>query len=357
MADTLTLLLFVMLAQGQSQQIHGHSPTKITHRTDAHGCSVHEAETDGVTDGLIVCPNGKQQEIHNGKPGKVFPTTWPKDIVELANDELPSLPPGTPSLPPVGSDIGATIIDDYVYVSPEQVAAWGGMTGTINRVTLAADAMNESFTHAGVNAFQRVVDIAQYDINESGNWTTDFNAFTNRYAQGGFNALRTTTGFDELSLIVKNTFYCGQAYVFASGFPLKMVNGDCSAANVSFAHEAGHTMGLCHNFGDSSCTPAAICGPTAVGYGSSTFRTPMSYTGGPRTRQYSAPPPAIWYGDGHSAVGTTNTNAVGCLVKTVPIVAGWHATVVGPIGHTTPTNLTWTPPVHTTPTALTWTAN
>jgi len=357
-------LLLVLLAQNPP----GHTASHPNHRTYKGG-EVHEVETDGVTDGIVIWKNGTAQAIHNGVLGKWYPKTFAKDgKVKYQNNDK-NLVLIEPVNPAVVNDLGPpTIIDDYVYVSPQLVSYWGGMTSAINQVHLAEDAMNDAFAHSGVNAIQRVVGIAQYDVNEvtggtdQANWDATFHAYATRYAQGGFAALRTSTGFDSITLMIKNGTQCGQSYVFSSSFPLTMVRGDCATGNMTYAHEHGHVMGLCHNDADtcpnggySCCTPAPVCDRTAIGYGESRFRTVMSYSGGPRTRQWSAPPPAVWYSDGISAVGTSLTNATGCLLKTIATVAGWHATVIPVNTHTAPTTLLWAPPTHPAPTGLSWT--
>jgi len=193
-----------------------------------------------------------------------------------------------------------------------------------------------------------------------------------RWRAGHFDTQRAETGYDNITLMVHVGDLAGEAFMMASGYAQNVVSGDYATGNMTYAHENGHNFGLCHNYGDTNCSMAAVCSPTGCGYGESKFRTVMSYPGGPRTRQWSAPPPAVWYVDGVSAVGQTGkTDATACLKKTLPYVAAYHDTVIAvvppdPVAHTAPTALTWTPsstppppppppPTHSAPSDLLWT--
>lgn len=375
------LLSWGATAYAQNPNPPGHSSTHVNHRKYKGG-DLHEATTDGVTDGIVFWKNGTSQAIHNGKLGKWFPASWPAETLivgdAVADGGLPPIQPkipslgyttaqaaymagkmgGSPSPPPLDSTV---VIDDYVFVTPAQVTKWGGLTSAINQVHLAEDAMNDALAHAGINARQRVVGISQYDQSgQTDNWNNDFNAFAIRVQQGNFNTQRAATGWDTITLMRSDGVrqgVCGTAYIFNSVYPLHVVDGDCATSNVSYGHECGHTFGLCHNYHETGCTPAAICGATGVGYGTGAFRTVMSYNGGPRTTQYSAPPPAVWWKDGISAVGIAGqTDATRCIKLTMATVAGWHATVivVQPPEHTAPVLTLWTPVPHTAPTLLQW---
>jgi hypothetical protein len=391
------LLLACLIATpafAQNPNPPGLSETHVSHRMFKGG-SVHEAETDGITDGIVFWKNGTAQAIHNGKLGKWFPARFASEGAPVNSDggdadagpgatrhyvaKVPtaqSLGLTTPTASYMAAAMsgmllrtGPSIIDAYIYISPQQVSAWGGITSATNQAHLAIDSTNESLMHSAVNAQFNLVGVAQYDQNETSGLSSNLNSFATRYSQGAFSALRTATGFDVIALLVTQGDLCGQAYVYSSGMPLAVVNGSsCATANMSYAHEHGHTMGLMHNIGDSGY--AAVCGPTAVGYGESRFRTVMSYPSatidgvshsyGPRTRQYSAPPPAVWYSDGVSPVGEIRTNAAGCLVITTPVVSSWHASVTTPPPppQTAPTNVAWTSSTstlswtHTRPTTL-----
>ncbi len=342
------ILLLALLGQ-PPPQAHGH--TKLHHRT-YHGGKVHEAETDGITDGIVIWKNGTMQEIHNGKLGKWFP-------VHPKQEGQPIKPPdeAVPDAPLVAADAGTAIIDDYVLISPRLVTYWGGMTSAINKAHVAVDRMNESFTNSGVNAQTRIVGVVQDSVDElDSTFDTLLNDLHSRFSAGAFNAARAANGFDIISKLVYTNQYCGLGFLFASSgtYGQQVINGDCAGPNVSLAHEIGHNMGLNHNVGNQGAAIAG-CGATAVGYGETRFRTVMSYPTpvingvqqnyGGRTPQYSAKPPATWAQDHTSPVGTTQTDAAGCLKITTPIVAGFHAAVIptSPNRPSTPVSVTVTP--------------
>jgi len=329
--EAVVLILALLL---QPPQAHGK--TKVHHRT-YHGGEVHEAETDGTTDGIVIWKNGTMQEMHNGTPGKWFPVHPPKEGKPIQPPDEPQLP--VPDLPDAAADAATAIIDDYILISPKQVTAWGGIVSATNKAHVAVDRMNEAFLHSGINAQTRIVGVVQDTVEETTSYDTDISELHNRFVAGAFTAVRALNGFDIISKLVTNGQYCGLGYMYSAGgqWGQQIVQGNCAAAQMSLAHEIGHNMGLNHNIGENGASVAG-CGATAVGYGETRFRTVMSYPNptiggvvqhyGSRTPQYSAVPPAKWYSDSVSAVGTAQTNAAGCLRVTTPTIAGFHAMVV-----------------------------
>ena len=378
------LLLFLLLLVAVPAWA---GPTTFNHKT-YRGGQLHEACTDGVCDAIVIWKNGTSQAMHNGRLGlwtRRLPNEGPPVVMEEGGPAFDgpqrhgghqSLGATTPTAAYMAAAMtGAamrrvsepTVIDDYVFITQAQINKWGGMTSATNQVHLAADAMNESFQHAGIYAEQRVVGIALYDgpaeDTTGQDWNNYYNAFAVRVGQNQFATQRANTGFDTITLYRVGGLavgVCGTAYISNPTFPLHVVDGDCATSNLSYAHECGHTLGLTHNWGDSGYD--ARCGPTAVGYGESRFRTPMSYNGGPRTRQYSAPPPAVWYSDNSSAVGIAGqTDATRCIKITMDGVAAYHARVIPylPPAHTAPVVQSWFPNqtvTHTAPTQGAWSA-
>ena len=104
--EAVVLILALLL---QPPQAHGK--TKVHHRT-YHGGEVHEAETDGTTDGIVIWKNGTMQEMHNGQLGKWFPVHPPKEGKPIQPPDEPQLP--VPDLPDAAADAATAIIDDYV---------------------------------------------------------------------------------------------------------------------------------------------------------------------------------------------------------------------------------------------------
>src|SRR6185436_993177 len=204
---TRLLLALVLIASPVWAQPHGK--TKVTH-TKYHGGDLHEAETDGVRDGVVIWKNGTMQEIHNGTLGKWIPQ-------HFKQEGKPRKPPAeaVPDLP-VAEDASTAIIDDYILVSPKQVTAWGGIASATNKAHLAVDRMNEAFMHSCINAQTRIVGVAQDTVDELDNtFDTLLTDLHNRYAAGAFDAVRAQNGFDILSKLVVASQYCGLGYLFA----------------------------------------------------------------------------------------------------------------------------------------------
>jgi len=375
------VVALILLALLLPVPVFATGPTTITHKT-YRGGTLHEAQTDGVRDGIVIWKNGTAQETHNGKLGKWLKNKGtqegpPHEVADASGRmrghgeqrEIPNYPFALAAsrapymayamlgmLSPVTDPV---IVDNYVLVSPQLVTYWGGMTSTTNKVHLAEDSMNEAFLHSGVNTQQRVVGISQDDQAEKSTVDANLTDLFTRSQAGHFASIRAATGYDNLTLMVHVGDLAGSGYLMAASYAMNVVSGDYATGNMTYAHENGHNFGLCHNYGDANCSQASACYPTGCGYGETRFRTVMSYPGGARTRQWSAPPPAKWYVDGVSAVGVTGqTDAAGCLTKTTPLVAAYHATVIPvlPATHTDPTNIIWiaTPSNSTSPTGIVW---
>lgn len=158
--------------------------------------------------------------------------------------------------------------------------------GNINAlIQQSIDNTNRSYANSGINTRVRLVQAYQTNYTESGNVTTDRNRF--RAVGDGFmdeiHTRRNTTRADVAMLLVGSGSGCGIAAAILANAEtaFAVTRQNCSAGNMTFAHEIGHLQGARHN-------PEADDTSTPFSYGHGfcndprNWRTVMSYNSGSR---------------------------------------------------------------------------
>lgn len=291
-------------------------PTKkignaVVRESKAHGGRFVEAESGGQKLGFVELPNGRIQMVRNGKKAEVVPVEAPAEAAPLMAADVPTT---RASNPPSTSSIFSVL----VFYTPSALAGAGGNID--NEIALATARMNDAFANSKINAQTEVLaTIVLSDWVESKDSGTELTNFRlHPMLQPALNLY----GADCAMLMVQSMDYAGRAFYGPNKSSCVGVTmRQYATGNLTYAHEFGHTLGLGHNVGEYS-----YCG-NGVGYEDpqKRFRTPMSYGTGPRTPQFSAPPPVLHYLLG-LPVGTAETDSTGCLKRTIPIASAFRTT-------------------------------
>lgn len=189
------------------------------------------------------------------------------DVVQLEDDLNGQLGKfAAESVCLASSTCGSKSVDIMVVYTAAARNILGGTHAAAQSAIAAAVAeMNTANANSGVNHTFSLVYSNEVEYAESGNSSTDLS----RLAIGvdGYMDIvatwRETYGADLVSLITY-TGGCGIAYIQSSATTLSpnaafsVVRHDCLTTNKSLAHEAGHNMGLHHDwYVNSSTTPCA----------------------------------------------------------------------------------------------------
>jgi len=190
-----------------------------------------------------------------------------------------------------------------VYTSLARAAA--GSTNAIKAlINLGALQANDAYVNSGSHQSLNLVYVGEIDYTEPGSIDTALDDLTDK--NGGVmrevHDLRGIYGADMVSLIIKNTNYCGLAWVLTEpaieswhNWTFSAVRYDCVAGpNWSFAHELGHNMACFHDRENVSSEAPEPLYPWAYGfrfYGDSgtQWRTIMAYAPGNRIQYFSSP--------------------------------------------------------------------
>lgn len=201
--------------------------------------------------------------------------------------------------PPTAGD--AQTVDLLVVYTPAALSRMGSTSALTAEVNLSVANSNSALANAGLAHRFRLVHLESVSYTESGSSSTDLSRIRN--TADGFmdsvHALRDSAGADVVTLLTQASDVCGVGYVMTSNSAsfapnaFNVVISTCAGANLSFAHEVGHNMGLQHNVED-----AGFQGVTSYSYGyrvAGVGRTVMAYacpTSGPscpRATVFSTP--------------------------------------------------------------------
>lgn len=300
----LTLALFPdAVYRATFQRIDATGPRQYVWQGRLDGITDGEATfavTDGTVVGQVTLP-GAQYRIRPAGPGvytieqidtRRFPIEGEPLVPDAADLHAPDVRPGT--APDDGS-----LIDVMVVYTPAARTAAGGPSSIASLINLSIANSNNAYANSGVNQRLRLVHSAEVAYTESSSGMgIDLDQLRDA-ADGvmdGVHTLRNTYKADIVTLLTDATDYCGLGYVMSNvsssfaPFAFNVVSQDCAAANLSFAHELGHNMGLQHDFANADFEGAY---PYAYGYRDPDFfRTVMAYecpiaTPCPRVQHFS----------------------------------------------------------------------
>jgi Metallo-peptidase family M12 len=206
------------------------------------------------------------------------------------------------------SDPGDVIDVMVLYTTATRVAA-GSREAVESEIYLAAHETNLAYYNS--NVIQRIdlVHVNEFAYAETGNASTDVNAFQ---ANATVLATRNLYFADIAVLLTETLDYCGMAYDIldpvTTAFETNaycVVKRSCATGYYSFAHELAHLMGCRHNCAnDPTATPYSY----AHGFefcGGTNWRTVMSYNGCGSTRLPYFSNPSVTYIDGNT-MGTAS---------------------------------------------------
>ena len=242
---------------------------------------------------------------------------------------------------------GGTVIDVMVAYTPDVVGIYGE-SGVQALIMQAVAETNQAYANSGVTTRINLVHTALTNYTTSGDMLTDLGRLRNTSDghMDELHALRDQYGADLVSLIDKQSGYCGLAYRMTTMSPFfassafSIVNHNCATGYYSFAHELGHNQGLHHD----PVTAAGSRSVTSYAYGYQEpfgdFRTVMAYNcpgGCVRINHFSNPD--VMHngeptGDAHAS---DNARAID---ETASVVASFRASTVVLEPPASPSNLT-----------------
>ncbi|MDP6838710.1 MAG: M12 family metallo-peptidase [Planctomycetota bacterium] len=238
--------------------------------------------------------------------------------------------PGAPGAPGAGAQDTADVLVVY---SPQARSAQGGHNAVKALIELAVAETNQAYENSGADLRLRLVHMVQTDDEDStfSNNLSDLRGQNDgRYDE--VHALREQYGADLVALIVRDTDYCGQAYLMTNvshsfrNWAFSVTSHICATGYYTFGHELGHNMGCAHDRDNASS------GAYAYSFGYRTpnnyFRTVLAYSPGSRIPYFSTPdrsfqgyPLGIAHPDQDSAHNTRGLNTA------ADTISGWRCAV------------------------------
>lgn len=225
-----------------------------------------------------------------------------------------------------------TVIDIMVGYTGDARAVAGGTAAIENTAQLAVDATNLAYTNSNVDQRLYLVHTVEFSYTESGNSSTDLSNWRGKTdgLMDNAHALRDEYHADIMMLLTEDGGgFCGIASLqttFSASFEASafgVTARNCAVGNLSFAHEAGHNMGLRHDwYVDDTTSPL---GSAAHGFSNAAdgWRTVMAYgnycsaVGTSCTRLPYFSNTAVTYGG--DAMGVAAGTNVGCTAdSTIP---------------------------------------
>jgi hypothetical protein len=284
------------------------------------------AVKDGVMIGNAVAPGMFYQVRYAGDGVHAIreadQAAFPPELPPIPVD----LPAGDVAQPNSAADDGSTI-DVLVIYTDDARAQVGGTAAMEAMIATAETETNAGYANSGITQRVNVVHTAEVSYDESGfDWNTTLSRFR-AHGDGYFDIVtQPTTGLrdtylaDESVLIVRDTAYCGLAYMMVSVSPsfeysaFALVSYNCATGYYSFGHEMGHNMGAHHDWYVEASTSPYPYNHGFVNY-PDRWRTIMAYNtrcGGDYCDRlnYWSNPDVSYYGDPMGVVTTGPTNCV-----------------------------------------------
>lgn len=287
---------------------------------------------DGYTAGVVRLPDSVV---------RITPTDRDEILIEelaadaFGTDIQPLLPGFLPVLDRAEGDVetvGAPIVDVLVAASAPAGAAVGGESGLEAVAASLIAQANEGYADSGVGMRLRLAGVHLSAWDESGfAWTGTLSdlADTTDGTLDDVAEARDDVGADVVSLLVAGDGgACGLGYLMSPAraafapAAYSLVDRRCAGANLSFAHEIGHNLGLHHDRDNASGSGAT---PYAYGYRAEEagFRTVMAYAcdgaACPRVNLWSTPDASI---DGTPAGRPVDAEDSAHNVATMGLTAG-----------------------------------
>lgn len=291
----------------------------------------------GVLAGLVQTPQGRYEiaPLPDGGSALIELDTqaFPGCGGGLDQDALLRYParsaPKTAPATPAGVD---EPIDVLVVYSPQVLAAMGSLANVEAEIHAAVDTANLAFANSDMTARFSLAGIRPFPRDEVE--VRDLEWL--RLDPAGI-AMRDEVGADLASLWVENSInVCGAGFIMDrldggfAGNAVQITMRSCAVADLVYAHEHGHNMGMQHDPANG-VPPAQALFPWAFGhYVDNAFRTVMSYPGEcagncPRVAHFSNPD--VNYTGLPTGIAEQRDNRrVGNV--TAPIIAGFRPRAV-----------------------------
>ena len=286
---------------------HGKDRAVWHGRTDDGGIATF-AVVRGVATGTVFL-DGRSFEITSDGKGaydiaELNAAAFPAELDPVGDFDLldtASEPSGTSGAATLLAD-GLTEIDVMVLWTPAARNKVGGTVASIESLVLASVAnTNLSYESSGVNARLRLVHAAEVAFTEAPtNIHGDLGALsgTTDGRLDHIHALRNEHAADIVTLIGSGYVSggtCGVGYLMQSAsvsfasMAFNVIDQQCAAGYLSYAHEVGHNQGLHHDPANTGGSTAVY--PYAYGYQDpgGSFRTVLSYGSATRVPILSAP--------------------------------------------------------------------
>lgn len=254
---------------------------------DAAGHFISLTSHRGVLAGLISTAEGNYEILPLPEGGQALididQSRFPRCEGGLhAQSSEPRAPAmlSAPAIEPTGGNAGNEPIDVLIVYSPQVLAASGGLAQVEAQAHAAVDVTNLAFANSDMTARFNLVDVRAFPRDEVDVYDLEW---IRRDPQAL--AWREETGADLASLWVENSLTnCGAGFIMNSlepgafaGDAVQITARSCAIANLVYAHEHGHNMGMQHDPAYGQPVSQALF-PWAYGhYVNSAFTTIMSY--------------------------------------------------------------------------------
>ncbi|MGD2047235.1 MAG: zinc-dependent metalloprotease family protein [Gemmatimonadota bacterium] len=165
----------------------------------------------------------------------------------------------------VDASASETHIDVVIFYTDDARAAAGGTGAIVATAQAAVSQANTGHANSGTQARLRLVHTQEVAYAEGGNITNDLNALasTTDGIMDQVHAVRDQYGADLVHLFTESTSASGSTIGLARTSGDFAVTKRSRALDLTFEHEVGHNLGMCHQLGASAsswCTTPGYTG-------------------------------------------------------------------------------------------------